>query len=317
MEMRMDGARGVDAESGNRAVARRDGGGVVLLLLVNGSLVAGVYAAAQVALRHGAAPLGVLAWQLAFAAAALGIVALVRGQWPRIDGRRLRYALVAGLLGVSLPNAASFTALAQLPASMVGVVAALSPIFTYVFAIGLCMERPAAVRTVGMLLGLGGVLWVVWPRDGASFGPAVVLALAAPALLAAGNVYRSLAWPQGLAPLGAAALMLAGQALLVVPLAAASGVLVLPGIQGAPGSAALWSTGAMTAAFYLGAFELQRRGGAVVTGQLGYVITLASLAIGALLLGETHPASSWIGAALAIAGVMLVLRGAAARAPRS
>jgi drug/metabolite transporter (DMT)-like permease len=103
----------------------------------------------------------------------------------------------------------------------------------------------------------------------------------------------------------------------VVPLAAASGVLVLPGIQGAPGSAALWSTGAMTAAFYLGAFELQRRGGAVVTGQLGYVITLASLAIGALLLGETHPASTWIGAALAIAGVVLVLRGGAAREPQS
>lgn len=65
----------------------------------------------------------------------------------------------------------------------------------------------------------------------------------------------------------------------------------------------------MTATFYAGAFELQRRGGAVVTGQLGYVITLASLAIGVLVFGERVPPSTWIGAGLAILGVLLVLGG--------
>ena len=282
---------------------------VVLLLLANGSLIAGVYAAAGLAARDGVQPLGILAWQVGFAAVVLGLLAALGGRWPRIDAGRLRYAVVAGLLGVSLPNAASFTALAHLPAAVVGVVAALSPVFTYALAVGLRMERPAALRIAGLGLGLLGVGWVLWPRDGTAIGASALLAVLAPALLAAGNVYRSLAWPPGLAPLGAAALMLAGQALLVIPLAAALGQLAWPGAVGGAAGGALWAVGAMTAGFYLGAFELQRRGGAVVTGQLGYVITLASLAIGVVVFGERHPWSTWVGAAVAVAGVLLVLRG--------
>lgn len=298
------------------AVARpeaRAGAGVALLLAVNGSLIAGIYAAAQAAVRAGIPALGVLAWQLGFAALVLGAVALVAGQWPRLTVARLRYALVAGLLGVSLPNWASFTALGQVPAPVIGVIAALSPVFTYALAVGIGMERPAPLRILGLLLGLGGVLWVLWPREGIALEAAALLALAAPALLAAGNVYRSRAWPPGLAPLGAAALMLGGQALLVAAVAHAHGSLVAPAWPGSPTDPALWATGAMTAAFYLGAFELQRRGGAVVTGQLGYVITLASLAIAVILLGERVPPSTWVGASLAILGVLLVLRGGPGR----
>lgn len=211
----------------------RSGAGVALLLLLNGSLIAGIYAAAQVAVRAGAAPLGVLAWQLGFAAVVLAAIAFAAGQRPRLGARSLRYALVAGLLGVSLPNLASFTALAQVPTPVVGVIAALSPVFTYAMAVGLRMERPAPGRVAGLLLGLGGVLWVLWPREGVSLGPAALIALAAPALLAAGNVYRSRAWPPGLPPLGAAALMLAGQAILVGAVALASGTSFVPAVAGA------------------------------------------------------------------------------------
>lgn len=301
------------ATPGSRAAApgreRMRDGKVLFLLAANGSLIAGVYAAAGVAARHAVDAVGLLAWQLAFAALALGGIAVSSGHWPRIDGARLRYALLAGLLGVSLPNVASFTALSHLPAAEVGVVAALSPVFTYAFAVGLRSERISVVRVAGLGLGLVGVGWVLWPADGAAPGMASALALVAPVMLAAGNVYRSLAWPPGLTPLGAAALMLAGQAILVVPVAVANGAWVWPSAVGAEGGAALWAVGGMTAAFYLGAFELQRRGGAVVTGQLGYVITLASLAIGVLVFDDSPPASTWCGAALAIVGVLLVLRG--------
>jgi drug/metabolite transporter (DMT)-like permease len=309
------------AEPGRQPVTLRGvlGGplGVGLLLAANGSLIAGIYVAAQAAVRHGTAALGVLAWQLVFAAAVLAVVAVVRGHWPALDTRRLRYAVIAGLLGVSLPNLASYTALAVVPTAVVGVIAALSPVFTYAFALGLGMERPSAARVAGVLAGLGGVLWVLWPGAAMRIDGAALIALIAPALLAAGNVYRSLAWPPGLAPIGAAALVLVGQAILVLPLAAACGVIAVPGMGAAASDLPLWATGAMTAAFYLGAFELQRRAGAVVTGQLGYVITLASLAIGVFLVGEPISAATWGGALLAVAGVLLVLRGGAAGGARS
>lgn len=302
------GSAAIGTAEGRPVVVRNRGGGVLLLLVANGSLIAGVYAAAGVAGGQGIPALAILAWQLAFSAAVLCAVAVLAGQWPRIDVRRLRYALAAGLLGVSLPNVASFTALSQLPAAVVGVVAALSPVFTYALALGLRLERAGWLRVAGLALGLAGVAMVLWPSDGGGFGLAAGVALLAPALLAAGNVYRSLAWPPGLSPLGAAALMLAGQAVLVVPVAVAVGAWTWPTAAAGTGEVALWAVGGMTAAFYLGAFELQRRGGAVVTGQLGYVITLASLAIGVLVFGESHPATTWMGAVIAVAGVLLVLR---------
>lgn len=60
--------------------------------------------------------------------------------------------------------------------------------------------------------------------------------------------------------------------------------------------------------FYLGAFELQKRGGAVVAGQMGYVITVASLALSDLVFGERYPLTDILVVALVMAGGMLVNR---------
>ena len=102
--------------------------------------------------------------------------------------------------------------------------------------------------------------------------------------------------------------MLSLQALLVVPLALATGDFRWPVWLRHEGDLALLGGGAFTAIFYLSAFELQQRAGPVVVGQLGYVITAASLAIGALVFGERYGASAFVAAALILAGLALVNR---------
>ena len=279
-----------------------------VLLVLNGSLIAGIYAFAK---AGSASAIGVLAWQLLFGAAVISLVAYWRGESPRLDRSTLRYAAVAGVLGVSAPSLATYCALSQVPAGLVGVIGALSPLFTYVLALGMGVERFGAFRAAGISLGLVGVLVLLLPRGAlpdAGTLPWVALALAGPLLLAAGNLFRSLAWPAGLPPLGAASLMLSLQALAVVPLALATGDFRWPLAMRQDGDLALLGGGAFTAVFYLSAFELQRRAGPVVVGQLGYVITAESLAIGAFAFGERYDTSVFVAAALILAGLALVNR---------
>lgn len=281
------------------------------LLVTNGTLIAGIYACAKVAGEHGVSSLGVLAWQVLFAATVLVLVIAARGERLRLTGANMRYASIAGVLGITVPNLVTFAALGHLPAGLIGVITALSPLFTYAIALGIRIERPNVLRAAGVALGLTGVLAIVLPRGALPMPnalPWALFAMAAPLFLAAGNVYRSLAWPQDLKPLSAAALLLVLQALFLVPLALASGQFELPGWSFQPSDIALFTAGGLTVGFYLGAFELQKRGGPVVVGQMGYVITIASLVIGMLAFGERPSAGNLVAVAVVLAGVALVNR---------
>lgn len=294
----------------------------LLLLIVNGSLIAGIYALAKITGEAGVSSVGMLAWQLLFSAPVITAIAIARGQGPRFDAASIRYAAIAGTLGISAPSLITFSALAHVPAGLIGVIGALSPVFTYAIVLALRVERPRAVRAAGIALGLAGVLSVLLPRGalpGMASLPWAFAALGGPFLLAAGNVFRSLAWPRGLQPLTAASLTLIVQALAVVPVAVGLGEFEPPKIAMQPHDVALIAGGALTCGFYLTAFELQKRAGPVAVGQLGYVITIVSLAIGTLAFGERYPATTLIAVAVVFAGVMLVQRsnpGAQARPKR-
>lgn len=283
----------------------------LLLLLLNGTLIAGIYTLAKLARDEGLSPFGVLAWQLLVAAPAVTAIAAAAGRLPPLNRVSLRYAAIAGVLGISAPNLVTFAALAHVPAGVVGVIGALSPLFTYAIALMLRVEALQRQRAAGILLGLLGVLALLLPRQGADESmalPWAVLALGGPLLLAAGNLFRSMAWPVGLHPLSAASLMLGLQALLLVPAAAWSGHLALPDSSGDGVVWTLLAAGGLTTLFYLSAFELQKRAGPVVVGQLGYVITVATLLLGMLVFGERHGAATFAAVATVFAGILLVHR---------
>jgi drug/metabolite transporter (DMT)-like permease len=281
------------------------------LLLTNGLLIAGMYACAKVATGGGVSALGILAWQVLFAALVVGVVAAIRGELPSLTRTNLRYAGVAGVLGISAPNLLTFSALSHLPAGLVGVIAALSPIFTYTIALALKVEAMRPVRAVGIGLGLVGVMAIMLPRGavpGTDALPWALAAIAAPLLHASGNLFRSLAWPAGLKPLSAASLLLTLQALVLVPMAVALGEFELPGFSLGDVDIALLGAGALTAGLYFGSFTLQRRAGPVVVAQLGYVVTVASLVIGAVAFGERYPLITFAAVGVVLLGVTLVNR---------
>ena len=81
--------------------------------------------------------------------------------------------------------------------------AALSPVGTAMLSLLLNVRPPNRFGLLGISLGLLGAALIVWGKSsGAGQGVSLwlLLALAVPLFLAVGNVYRSIAWPQGVGP---------------------------------------------------------------------------------------------------------------------
>jgi drug/metabolite transporter (DMT)-like permease len=98
-----------------------------------------------------------------------------------------------------------------------------------------------------------------------------------------------------------------GAGALLLGLAAAVGG-GLPDMPSVPVGLAL-AHAMVSALAFLMFFVLQSVAGPVYTSQVGYVATVVSLAVGALVFGEAIPAPAYAASALIAAGVVLVSTG--------
>lgn len=284
-----------------------------LLLLVAGSLVGLAYVLGKKAGTLGVPPAGFAFWQAVGGWLALTVIAKARGVRIPLDAQHLRYYLIAGLLGFSLPSLAAYTVLVHLPAGVVTPLVTLSPLLTYLLA-GLLGQEPfQRRRLLGIALGFAGVLVLAVMRPSAGGEVALgwlLLGLMVPASLASGNIYRSRAWPVGSAPLALAAGMLLIQVPLLGVLHAASGDFYVP-LPGRSASLIVWGQMVLAALTYLATFQLQHRGGAVYLSQMGYVVTLTGVVLGVLWFGEQPGVGLALAVALMFIGIALTTRATA------
>jgi drug/metabolite transporter (DMT)-like permease len=106
----------------------------LLLLILSGILAAGVFLAGKQAGAEPLSPLLILFWQMSGGALVVWTVSWPSRQFPVWDAQHLRYYLIGGLLGVSLPYVLAFIVLRELQVGLVGLMTALSPIMTYAMA---------------------------------------------------------------------------------------------------------------------------------------------------------------------------------------
>ena len=296
-----------------RATKRKGAQALGSLILV-GTLLALSLVVAKLADGHGAPRLAFLTVAMAGAGLVLVMVTAALRQPMRLDWRTLEYAVVSGFLA-ALPNALGFVAVRHVGAGFVSLGFAFPILFTWLMAVALRMERPRAMRLIGVLLGLAGGLVLAAARAGSGDGAGgwVALVLAMPVVIAVGNVYRTLRWPEGASPVFLAALMMLGAALVLLPLALA----LEPGqVRDLIGSAAtvrllLVEIGVFSV-LYIFYFLLQKIAGPVYLSQIGTVAALVGTSIGVLALGEAPPPRlAWAGVLVA-SGTFLFHRGAPA-----
>ncbi|UVK41473.1 DMT family transporter [Mesorhizobium sp. AR10] len=277
------------------------------LLIVTGSLLGLTLPFGKIATAAG---VPAMVWALVISLGAGGVllcVLLVRGQRIRLTSHRLRYFFVTAAVSYAFPNLLMFSAIPHLGAGYTGIMFTLSPVITLVFSILLGVRRPNMLGIIGIAVGFVGAVMVAMTR-GEAGQPAdffwVAIGLLIPVSLAAGNIYRTIDWPEGTGPIELAVGSHLASAIMLL-----TGVLVLLGggafgsLSGVPlvviGQVA--SASAMFAFF----FRLQAVGGPVYLSQIGYVAAAVGLFAGTIFLGEHYQLLTWAGAVIITAGVFI------------
>jgi drug/metabolite transporter (DMT)-like permease len=281
----------------------------VLLLIGAGSLGGVSILLSKLAALAGIPPLSYLFWQSLGAGLVLAVVAGMRGQWPSLSGRYLRYYVVAGLVSLAFPMGLGYFMVPFLGASMAGIFMALPPLITYLISLGVGLERMQTKRMLGLMIGFAGVVILYVPEIRSPQTTVLVyllFALLIPLSLALGNVYRTLDWPGGASPIALASGMMLASAVMCAGFEETRDHLLIPMLSDHRAWTIIGVQMIVASLMYMCHFELQRVAGPVFLSQIGYVMALTSLLGGTLLMGEEFRPVLLVTLACVVAGTFLV-----------
>lgn len=271
--------------------------------------LAALWGASYLCIRIAAPALGavvVVALRVALACLALLGYAALRRDLPDFRARWRPY-LALGLLNNAIPFLLIANAVIGLNASVAAILNATTPLFTALVAAAWLGEACTPRRASGIALGIGGVAvlvgWSPLPVTGGTL-VAVGQALAAALSYGLAAVYARRHFA-GSPPLHTAVGQLAGASALLVPLALVAPPRALPGPQVALAVIALAL--ACTALGYLIYFRLIAAAGATQAATVTFLIPGFSTLWGATFLGEPLGVGLFVGLAVILGSVWLVI----------
>ncbi len=276
------------------------------LLLANGFLIALMLALAKAATSQGMPAVTYAFWQTLIA----GAVLLLCSQKRRslLERRLTRYFLISGLTGIAIPNVIGFYLVTKLGAGFTGIMYALPPIFTFLLATSIGLEKRSWIKLTGLSIAVVACAWIVLQRHSEISSPNIAwfaMGLIIPAMLSIGNVYRSVAWPDDVKPMVLASGTLLASAFTLALVASLTDTPIFPKGTGSDLIGIVVLQGLLTALTYLCAFELQRRSDPVFYSQLGAVAAVFGLLIGVFWFEEHYSVTIWLGAFLVILGLRI------------
>ncbi|MGR3316387.1 DMT family transporter [Roseovarius indicus] len=292
-------------------------GRAIGLLLYTGALLGVNFPLGKLAAGAGVPP---LMWAMVVSAGAVGLMIpalVVQNRFVVPRGQMLRYTAVSGLVTFAAVNGLVFLLIPHVGAGYAGLMFALSPVATLGVTALAGLKTPPRLGVIGIGFGLAGAVVVALTRSGTGGAEGVIwplLAFAIPVILALGNVYRTLDWPEGAHP---AALAVWSHVFALLALAglqvALTGDLPLHYLRDVP--LAVMGQALAAGLTFPAFFALQKAGGPVLLSQIGYVAAAVGLATGTLLLGETYAPLTWAGAAVIAVGIGLTIRAQVAPRP--
>ncbi len=280
-----------------------------LALLAMGAIWGLGFALAKLAGENGAHPVGLILWETIGSGTLLLAICVLMGRFPRRRWSYLRYYLINGLLGFTIPGPILFWVAPHLPVAVLTLMIPMAPLLTYVLILAMKSERFDFWRAFGVFLGFVGVALIVLP-EGSLPEPGLVgwvlVALAASCFYALQNVYIAVRSPPDADTLTQTTGMLILGGLTALPLAAGMDGFLLPVF---PMTVAVKAASAMlliNAAMMMLFVWVVRSIGPVFASQTANVIVVAGVFWGWVIFDEIL--SPWVwGAIFAMAaGVALV-----------
>lgn len=245
--------------------------------------------------------------RVSLAAASLMLYAILTRRKLMI-WRHWKQFLVLGALNAALPFTLICMAELELSASLATILNATTPMFTALAAWGTLKERPGWSKTIGLVIGLFGVIilvgWSPVPMEGKVL-MSVLFSLGAALSYGFGGLYASRIG-KGLEPLTLAIGQQLGASIVLLPLA----LIFAP--RHLPSPAAIYSVIGLsllcTSVAYLIYFRLIRNVGAVKTVSVTFLVPIFGIMWGAIFLNEPLYMNTIVGLFIILLSVMLVNR---------
>jgi len=282
---------------------------LIAVILIDGAAWGGLYTIAKATIERGAHPLGVAVYEGLGSGVLLLAACLLSGRRLPMSLADMRFYLINGMLGVSLPAVAIFAAAQHLPVGIVTMFFALVPVLTYGFALVVSMEHVDAMRVGGLVCGLVGMLLIILPDTSLPNRSAVgwvLIGFAACSFYGLQNIYMAKRTPAHMDVLTmAAGSMLFGGGVLL-PIAIATGTAIVPWPPVDPVVLGAAGVGAVNCAAVMLFFWLIRAAGPVFASQTASTTLLAGVIFGYVLFDERLSPWVWGAIALMALGVLLV-----------
>ncbi|WP_313623722.1 DMT family transporter [Achromobacter sp.] len=251
-------------------------------------------------------PVALIELRVGLAALFLLPAALWRGKLP-IIARNWKALLVVGTLNAAVPFLLYAYAAQSLGAGFLSVANAVTPVWGAVVGWLWLKDKLPWMRSLGLLIGLVGIIVLVWDKldfQAGGTGPAVLAAISAPVFygIAANWTKRFLSRVDALA--SATGSMIAAS-LVLLPLA-------IPAWPDTPASASAWISTILlavvcTGAAYIIFFRLIANVGPTAAVSVTFLVPIFGVVWGATLLDEAVTPSIAIGAAIILVGTALAL----------
>ena len=247
-----------------------------------------------------------------FLIAGMGLtaIALWRGFRPAMLAGQWRHLLVLSVLGIALSNGLQIWAMQWVQANTSALLNASCALWIVLFGLtGRRAHHPGARTVAGLVIGFLGTALLVWPAGGATAASAPLV----PQLMILGSC---IVWSLGTIYMRNHALDIDLFALLGMQMLLGGAWLTLAGL--ADGEAARWhwsTAGALALAYlvvassglaYMAYAWLARHATPAQTGTYSYVNPALTALSGYLLLGERLGALQGVGAAVILAGVLMI-----------
>ncbi len=221
----------------------------------------------------------------------------------------LRHYFILAVLGISAPNLMYYYAAPHLSAGILSVTVSTVPMVTYALAWGMKMERFVVKRASGILLGMIAIILLLVPDHGlqssdASFWTLVVLLCVL--CYSIENIYIS----EGVEDSIDVRELLCGSnfiaSLILIPVMLFQGHTVsLEWMQSTSGLALIGISLTSTFAYRMFFYTI-KTSGPVFASQCAYIVTLAGVVWGIVLLSESHSIWVWISIVVMMVGLALV-----------
>ncbi len=263
----------------------------------------------KIAITAGGTPIGLTFWQSLFSGFILLAYVFFRHGKIIIPKIMFLPILIITFLSVVIPNIIFYACVEHLDAGVLSISVSVIPLFTYLIALGLKMDKFKVRRVIGLITGFCALLILILPENSLPDKrdiPWVLLALNCALCYALENIYIDRLALQNFGPIRLVCAVSFVSAIITFLLSLVMDQFFILQPTNLYLFISTLGLGFISATAYSIFIYLIGRAGSVFSSQVGYLVTFFGVVWGIIILGESHSVFVWISLAMIMMGIFLV-----------